>query len=165
MLKSTATYSIALLLLLLTFTQCTTSRESMLKQQHQEVYIEEFKLIYFQKLLQAGFNNSEEVNSLIRFDKSGFAEPVLSLEDYQLIERMVLADQQQMRADSLARIGRVAEGAEDKHVFSHILSKLESKCWTVWQKNAISFPLFAIHLWINAAIQNKLTLNFTNTLL
>ncbi|PKV63470.1 hypothetical protein [Pontibacter ramchanderi] len=125
--KTTATYSIALLLLLLTFTQCTTSRQRMLKQQYKQIYIEEFKLIYFQKLLQAGFNNSEEVNSLIRFDKSGFTEPVLTMEDYQLIERLVQADQQQMRADSVAKIGRVAEGAEGKHVFSHILTKLEGK--------------------------------------
>lgn len=99
----------------------------MLRQQYKQIYIEEFKLIYFQKLLEAGFNNSEEVNNLIRFDKSGFTEPVLTIEDYQLIERLVQADQQQMRADSAAKIGRVAEGAEGKHVFSHILTKLEGK--------------------------------------
>jgi hypothetical protein len=127
MLNSSVTHSIALLLLLLTFTQCGTSRESMLKQQHEEIYIHQFKLIYFQKLLQAGFNNSEEVKSLIEFDKSEFTEPVLTPDDYQLIERMAQADQQQMRADSVARIGRVTEGAEGKHVFSHILHKLEGK--------------------------------------
>jgi hypothetical protein len=99
----------------------------MLKQQYEEIYIHQFKLIYFQKLLQAGFNNSEEVKSLIQFDKSGFTEPVLTPDDYELIERMVQADQQQMRDDSVARIGRVAEGAEGKSVFSHVLHKLESK--------------------------------------
>ncbi|WP_299987340.1 hypothetical protein [uncultured Pontibacter sp.] len=125
--RSNALYSVVLLLLLLTFTHCTTSRQRLLKQQYKEIYVEEFKLIYFQKLLQAGFNNAEEVNSLIAFDKSGFTEPVLSSEDYQLIERMVQADQQQMRADSVARIGRVAEGAEGKQVFSYMLQKLEGK--------------------------------------
>lgn len=127
MLKSTATYFIALLLLLLTFTQCTSSRQRMLKQQYKEIYVHQFKLTYLKKLLQAGFNNSEEVNSLIAFDNSGFTEPVLTMDDYRLIERLVQADQQQMRADSVATIGRVAEGAEGKHVFSHILHKLEGK--------------------------------------
>ncbi|GGG22577.1 hypothetical protein [Pontibacter amylolyticus] len=67
------------------------------------------------------------MNSLIQVDKSGFTEPVLTPEDYKLIERIVQADQQQMRADSVARIGRMAEGAEGRHVFSHILSKIEGK--------------------------------------
>ncbi len=127
MLKTLTTYSIAFLLLLLTFTQCTTSRQRILKQQYNEIYIHQFKLTYFKKLLQAGFNNSEAVKSIITFDNSGFTEPVLTNEDYQLIERLVQADQQQMRADSVARIGRVAEGAEGKHVFSHIITKLEGK--------------------------------------
>lgn len=127
MLKSAATYSILLLLLLVTFTQCRTSRERQLKREYKSIYMDQFKLTYFRQLLQAGFNNSEEVNSLIKFDNSGFTEPVLSRDDYQLIESIVQSDNLKMKADSVGRIGRVAEGAEGKHVFSHILRKLESK--------------------------------------
>jgi hypothetical protein len=36
----------------------------------------------------------------------------------------VQADQQQMPADSVARIEHVAEGAEGKQIFSYILAKL-----------------------------------------
>lgn len=98
-----------------------------MKQEYKTIYIDQFKLTYSRKLLQAGFNNSEEINSLIKFDNSGFTEPVLSKEDYQLIESIVQADNLQMRADSIARIGRVSEGAEGKHVFSFLLHKLEGK--------------------------------------
>jgi hypothetical protein len=106
------------------FTRCNTYRPAL--NRNKSVYIHEFKLTYFKKLLQAGFNNSNAVNSLIEFDKSGFTEPVLTLRDYRFIDSIVRSDNLKMSRDSLESIGRVAEGAEGKHVFEYLLERLQS---------------------------------------
>lgn len=97
------------------------------RKQFKEIYISQFKLTYFRKLLLQGFNNSEAVKELIHFDRSGFTEPVLSEYDYRLIDSLVHLDNQYLVKDSTSSIGTVAEGAEGKHVLGYILNKLESK--------------------------------------
>ncbi|HEY0066675.1 MAG TPA: hypothetical protein VGB46_04920 [Flavisolibacter sp.] len=97
------------------------------REQFKEVYISQFKLTYFRKILAAGFNHSEAVKDLIRFDRSGFTEPVLSEHDYRLIDSLVYLDNQYMVKDSASSIGTVAEGAQGKHVLGYILNRLESK--------------------------------------
>lgn len=118
------------LLFLLSFllVQCATApRAASEQKQFRQVYIDQFKLTYFRKVLSAGFNHSEAVKELIRFDRSGFTEPVLSVYDYRLIDSLVYLDNQYMAQDSAGSMGRVAEGAEGKHVLGYILNKLESK--------------------------------------
>lgn len=108
--------------------QCrTTQQVKSERRQFKEVYINQFKLTYFRKILIAGFNHSETVKTLIRFDRSGFTEPILSEHDYKLIDSLVYLDNQYMMADSSRSIGRVAEGGEGKHVLGYILDRLESK--------------------------------------
>ena len=120
-------YSTLLILLSAAFIQCHTSREKELQSEMKSIYIDNFKLLYFRKLLQSGFNNSEEVKTIIKFDRSGFTEPVLTEDDHHLIDSIVRLDNLKMTSDSVNRIGRVAEGAEGKHVLAYILNRLESK--------------------------------------
>ena len=90
-----------------------------------EIYIPNFKLTYFKKLLIAGHNNTNEIKSIVFADQSGYSESILSSEDYDLIDSLVKIDNQTMITDSINRIG-VAEGAEGKHVFGYALNKYQS---------------------------------------
>ena len=116
-------------LLLCTFlVQCgTVLQVKSERKQFKEIYISQFKLTYFRKILLAGFNHSEEVKMLIRFDRSGFTEPILSEHDHWLIDSLVKIDNQHLMTDSTNSIGRVAEGAEGKHVLGFIMNRLDSK--------------------------------------
>jgi len=125
--KSMIKYLSLLTLLSMTFIQCHNSRAKEQQSEMKSIYLNNFKLIYFRKLLQSGFNNSEEVKTIIKFDRSGFTEPVLTDDDYHLIDSIVLLDNLKMTSDSANRIGNVAEGAEGKHVLAYILNRLESK--------------------------------------
>lgn len=119
--------SIALLLILF-FAQCRTMKSYRHdKNQFKTVYLHQFKLDYTRKLLQAGFNHSEAIKSVLSFDHSGFSEPILSDADYHLIDSLVYQDNLNMMADSTNSIGKVAEGAEGKHILSCLIDKYEGK--------------------------------------
>lgn len=92
-----------------------------------EAYIHSFKLTYYRKLMIKGFNNSEEIKSLISSDRSGFSEILLSIDDYKLIDSLTNKDNQIMLNDSINNIGRVAEGCEGKRVLEFSLNKYNSK--------------------------------------
>jgi hypothetical protein len=110
------------------FIQCRTSQAvKNEKEQFKEVYLNQFKLTYFRKILAAGFNQSEEVKALINFDRSGFTEPIITEDDTQLIDSLVRQQNHDLVTDSMNRIGRVAEGAEGKHVLGFILNRIEGK--------------------------------------
>lgn len=127
MIKSIIKYSALLIFMSVTFIQCHKSREKDSQNEMKSIYIDQFKLTYFRKLLQTGFNNSEAVNNIIKFDRSGFTEMIMTENDYHLIDSIVLLDNLKMTSDSVNRIGKVAEGAEGKHVLAYILNRLESK--------------------------------------
>ena len=50
----------------------------------------------------------------------GLLEPVLTEDDYYLIDSIISLDNLKMKSDSINRIGRVAEGAEGKHVLAYL---------------------------------------------
>jgi hypothetical protein len=91
------------------------------------IYINDFKLIYFKKLLIRGYNNSKEINNILNSDHSGFTEHTLSLDDYNLIDSLTKIDNEIIVKDSLQIIGKVAEGAKGKRVLSFALDKYNSK--------------------------------------
>jgi hypothetical protein len=97
------------------------------KKEMKEIYLHDFKMTYFKKLLIAGYNNTNEIKNVVRGDHSGFTEPILTDDDHDLIDSLVKAGNNTMTQDSINRIGRVAEGAEGKHVFDFALSKYQSK--------------------------------------
>jgi hypothetical protein len=92
-----------------------------------EIYLDQFKLTYFQKFLIKSYNNSEAIQEIIAQDHSGFTEPVLSLKDLKLIDSLTTEDNLRLKEDSASSIGRVAEGAEGKHTFTYILDMLDSR--------------------------------------
>lgn len=97
------------------------------KAMYKSIYIDQFKLTYFRKLLVKSYNNSKAVQEIINQDHSGFTELILTMEDYRLIDSLTEVDIKTMQADSANSIGRVAEGAEGKHPIEFILDKHESK--------------------------------------
>ncbi len=119
---------ITVLLLIFLFVQCKTMKQNRHDiKDFKKTYLEQFKIIYTRRLLQVGFNNSTSINSILDTDPRGFTEPILSKSDYELIDSLVFEDNLFMMADSTNRIGRVAEGAEGKHVLGYLIGKYESK--------------------------------------
>lgn len=137
----TIKYLTVLFTVILFFIQCRTSdTRPSLKKQYKTIYTYQFKLTYFRKLLKEGFNNSNEIKSIINFDRSGFTEPILTESDYAFIDSIVQVDNLKMITDSINRVGRVAEGAEGKHVFGFVLDKLQGK-WLdslAWERYKVS---------------------------
>jgi hypothetical protein len=105
---------------------CKSTQSWTTKKEMKEIYIPNFKLTYFKTLLIAGYNNTNEIKSIVVADQSGYSESILSIEDYDLIDSLVQLDNHTMILDSINRIGKVAEGTEGKHVFGYALNKYQS---------------------------------------
>jgi len=117
-----------ILFIMFLFVQCRAMKENRSQiKQFKSIYLDQFKLTYTRKLLQTGFNYSASIKSILEADPIGFTEPILSKSDYQLIDSLVFEDNLFMIADSTNRIGKVAEGAEGKHVISYLISKFDHK--------------------------------------
>src|SRR5689334_18318626 len=104
-------YSIFLTTLVI-ITSCeSTRRTPSLKAQYKDIYLDQFKLTYFRQLLIKSYNNSNAVREIIHADHSGFTEPILTEEDYKLIDSLTTFDNQHLIADSTEGHRR-AEGAQ-----------------------------------------------------
>jgi len=111
----------------ITYSACdTTRRTHSLKAQYKNVYIDQFKLTYLRKLMLKGYNNSTAVREIISTDHSGFTEPILTEEDYHLIDSLTTVDNQHLIADSIDG-SRRAEGSQGKRPLGYIMDKLASK--------------------------------------
>ena len=111
----------------ITYSACETIRRTQsLKAQYEDIYIDQFKLTYFRKLMLKVYNNSTAVREIISADHSGFTEPLLTEEDYQLIDSLTTKDNQHLIADSTDG-NRRAEGSQGKRPLGYIVDKLASK--------------------------------------
>ena len=72
------------------------------------------------------YNNSNAVQELIGADHSGFTEPILTIDDYKLIDSLTTNDNKYLVVDSTEG-GRRAEGAQGKRPLGFILNKQTSK--------------------------------------
>lgn len=107
---------------------CKSQQETRLYNvQIKDSYLYTFKITYFKQLLIKGFNNNDAIRSIVNSDRSGFGEPILTLRDVVLIDSLTKIDSAVMVSDSIKTIGRVAEGAQGKHVFSFALYKFQSR--------------------------------------
>ncbi len=119
-------YSIFLTTLLMTSSCESSRRTQLLKAQYKEIYREQFKLTYFRQLLIKSYNNSSAVREIINADHSGFTEPILSEEDFKLIDSLTTVDNQRLVADSTEGHRR-AEGSNGKRPLGYIMDKLNNK--------------------------------------
>ena len=120
-------YCFLMFMLMLLFVHCrTTQSKASLAEEYKQIYIRQFRVVYFRKILQEGFNQSTAFNEVINSDRSLFTEPILTMEDLKLIDSIVNIDNAKMRTDSIERIGKVAEGAEGKQVLGFIMDRLRS---------------------------------------
>ncbi|UOK42180.1 MULTISPECIES: hypothetical protein [Flavobacterium] len=94
--------------------------------QYKEIYLDQFKLVYVKSLIRKCYNNSPSIERILDEDKSGFTEPLLTTDDYELIDSLTTIDKNKIQKDSILSIGRVAEGAEGKHIFTLLITKIES---------------------------------------
>src|SRR4030095_14741654 len=99
-LKSTLTVFPILFIIVVSFS-CKSTRSWANKKEMRGIYIPNFKLTYFKTLLIAGYNNTNEIKSIVVADHSGFSEPILSMEDYDLIDSLVKLDNRTMIRDSI----------------------------------------------------------------
>ena len=112
---------------LITSNSCESNRRTaLLKAQFSDVYIKQFKLTYFRQLLAKSYNHSDAVTEIINADHSGFTEPVLTSEDYKLIDSITSIDHKYLVADSTEGRNR-AEGAQGKRPLGYIMEKLTGK--------------------------------------
>jgi hypothetical protein len=119
-------YSI-LFIISLMCTSCEGARRTAsLKAQYKDIYIGLFKMTYFRQLLTKSYNNSNAVQEIIRGDHSGFTEPILTMDDYKLIDSLTTIDNQLLVLDS-AEGHRRAEGAQGKRPLGYIMEKLAGK--------------------------------------
>ena len=129
MISSIVKCSTLLIFITLVCAQCQSIQKThFLRKEYKSIYIDQFKLTYFRQLLIKGYNNSKAIQEIIKFDHSGFTEPILTLDDYKLIDSLTTVVGKKMQIDSTNSIGRVAEGAEGKHPLGFILYNLTSKC-------------------------------------
>ena len=59
---------------------------------YKSIYIDQFKLTYFRQILSKGYNNSKAIQEIISSDHSGFTEPILTEDDYKLIDSLTTVD-------------------------------------------------------------------------
>lgn len=104
----------------------STRRMNAQKEQLKAIYLDQFRLTYFRKLLVKSYNNDPAVQEIIEKDHSGFTEPVLTPDDLRLIDSLTTADNEYLKIDSAEGIRR-AEGAEGKRPLGYIMDKLRSK--------------------------------------
>ena len=90
------------------------------------MYIDQFKLTYFRQILINSYNNSNAIQEVISSDHSGFTEPVLTEDDFKLIDSLTIIDNERMKIDSMQGHRR-AEGAKGKRPLGYILEKLNNK--------------------------------------
>lgn len=119
-------YSFLLTILTITTSCENTHRASALNTQYKEVYLNQFKLTYFRQLLKKSYNNSNAIREIIGDDHSGFTEPILTEQDYKIIDSLTTLDNQRLIADSSKSHLR-AEGAQGKRPLGFIMDRLTSK--------------------------------------
>ena len=116
-----------MLVILLILISCKVSQNVIYKRQMKESFLYTFKLEYFKKLLIKIYNNTDAINSILSQDNSGYSEELLTISDYAIIDTFSTIDNYKITQDSIDRIGRVAEGAQGKHILSFVLYKFNSK--------------------------------------
>ncbi len=92
-----------------------------------EFYIYAFKMAFFKRILLDGFNQSEEIKTILLQDRSGYGEPILLASDRLIIDSLSNAANNKMIQDSVRSVGKVAEGAQGKRVLDYALTTFQSK--------------------------------------
>ena len=107
--------------------QCkSTLHSTAQKASYKSIYIDQFKLTYFKKILIKSYNNSKAIQEIIHADHSGFTEPLLTEDDYKLIDSLTTADNENLKIDSTEG-NRRAEGAQGKRPLGFILDRFKTQ--------------------------------------
>lgn len=104
----------------------STPRATSQKEQFKTIYLDQFKLTYFRQLLAKSYNNSNAVQEILGADHSGFTEPILTTDDYHLIDSLTTLDNTYLKIDSTEG-NRRGEGAQGKRSLGFIMQKLTGK--------------------------------------
>lgn len=91
-----------------------------------QIYIDEFKMVYFCDCIKHGFNNSKEIKNILKADNSTYSELILG-NRYLLIDSLAIQAAEKIKTDSILFSKNRAEGAKGKKVFAECLSNYQSK--------------------------------------
>ncbi|MFT3703134.1 MAG: hypothetical protein QM802_12225 [Agriterribacter sp.] len=118
---------IILLFVVLAGLNCkSTHGSASQKAAYKSIYTDQFKLTYFRQMLIKGYNNSNAIREIISSDHSGFTEPILTDDDYTLIDSLTTVDNEKMKIDSTGG-SRRAEGAQGKRPLRFVIEKITDK--------------------------------------
>jgi|694.fasta_scaffold35941_4 hypothetical protein len=106
---------------------CVSPKSNYINRDFKETYLYSFKMTYFKQLLFIGFNRTNEIQTLLVQDRSGYGEPILTQQDISLIDSLVRIDNVKMSQDSILSIGTRSEGIQGKRVFDYSITKFNSK--------------------------------------
>ena len=118
--------SLVFFILMSTISCNTVKKINANKAENKSIYIDQFRLTYLRQILIKAYNNSSAVQDIIRNDHSGFSEPILSIEDFKLIDSLTNVDNINMVLDSTQGAKR-AEGTQGKRPLGYILERVNSK--------------------------------------
>lgn len=107
------------------FIGCSVSSSDKRKQHYKEAYIHEVKLVYFKNCLKNSFDN-DAIKKLNRIDKSTMTDAPLGIQLYEKLDSLAEYTAKKIIQDSIQVKGRVAEGAEGKHVYTTCLNEYKS---------------------------------------
>lgn len=105
---------------------CKNSQDAQRKSEKKSIYISQLKLHYVQIFLSKSFNDSYEVQQILKLDKSGFSEPILTEADLTLIDSLTTIDNEKLKIDSLDGVNR-AEGSQGKRPLAFLVNLIQSK--------------------------------------
>lgn len=118
---------IILLIALISGLNCNKNHSLKSKEEEfKTIYIDQFRLVYFREMLDKSYNISNVIREIIHNDHSGFTEPILTFDDYTLIDSLTKLDNLKMVIDS-AKSNLRAEGSQGKRPLNFIIEKLRSK--------------------------------------
>jgi len=106
---------------------CCKQLKQRYESQSDKYFIENFKQVYFSLCLRYSFNNSDEINKILKEDMSSSSDFLLGIENYKFIDSLSKITAKQIKKDSIESIIKRAEGSRGKRVFKRCLDDYTSK--------------------------------------
>ncbi|MGM0635336.1 MAG: hypothetical protein ACQESK_04680 [Bacteroidota bacterium] len=78
-------------------------------------------MYYFKKCLKLGFNESKEIKSVLKEDKSGASDFALGIENYRLLDSLAEETSKKIKTDSVQSLSEAHQSAQGKKVFENCL--------------------------------------------
>ena len=104
---------------------CTNQKEIAA---NKEIYVKEFKLMYFQQCLRHGYDNSIAIKEILNTDKSNYGEPIL-VGLHPLIDSLARTKREKtiLQSNIEEKKGKHYGGTLSEHIIANCLCEYNSK--------------------------------------